>query len=101
MKLEADIRLENSRTDLLEQKAKNDRLVSVMEGEANGLKLAKSAQTFMTSLNETVEDVQTRLSLYKLHQELNSKDTTTSNLASGTAMIFVTPEDVYLEKAEM
>merc|ERR1711924_124336 len=41
VKLDAEIRLENSRTELLEQKAQNDRLVALMEGEANGLKLAK------------------------------------------------------------
>jgi len=96
-KLEADIRLEKERTKLLTTKASNDRLVSEMEGEASGLKLAKSAQTFLNALggvNATLPDVASRLELYRLHQDLASKNDTTSNLASGSAMLFVTPEEV-------
>jgi regulator of protease activity HflC (stomatin/prohibitin superfamily) len=98
-KLEAEIRLEKKRTDLLTTKASNDRLVSEMEGEANGLKLAKSAQTFLSALggvNATLPDVASRLELYRLHQDLASKNDTTSNLASGSAMLFVTPDEVNL-----
>jgi len=101
LKLKSEITLEKSRTELLQQKAENDKLQSQMEGEAHGLKLAKSAEKFMSALNETGMDLETRLDLYKLHQELSSKNETTANLASGTAMLFVTPNDVYLEKSEL
>jgi hypothetical protein len=99
-KLEAEIRLEKKRTDLLTTKASNDRLVSEMEGEASGLRLAKSAQTFLNALggaNATLPDVASRLELYRLHQDLASKNDTTSNLASGSAMLFVTPDEVNLK----
>merc|ERR1719235_1621360 len=99
-KLEAEIRLEKKRTDLISTKASNDRLVSEMEGEASGLKLAKSAQTFLNALggvNATLPDVASRLELYRLHQDLASKNDTTANLASGSAMLFVTPEEVNLK----
>jgi hypothetical protein len=96
--LAAKIDLEVQRTELLTTQASNERLVSAMAGEASGLKLAKSAQTFLTALaeNATLPDVADRLELYRLHQELQSKDETTKNLASGSAMLFVTPEDVNL-----
>ena len=43
----------------------------------------------MSALNETGMDLEMRLDLYRLHQELSSKNETTANLASGTAMLFV------------
>lgn len=96
-KLTAEITRENQLTALLTKKAENARILSQTQGESEGGVLAKSAQTFLDTLETSLPNATTRLDLYKLHQELKSKDTTTSNLASGKANLFVTPEDVHLK----
>jgi hypothetical protein len=96
-KLTMDIQLEKQRKNLIETKASNDRLQSQMEGEANGLKLVMSATAFIDGLNSSVPEVANRVDLYKLHQNLQSRNMDTQNLASGSAHLFLTPADLKLK----
>jgi len=91
-----DIKLEHQRTQLITTKTENDRLEAQMQGEANGMKLMKGANAFIGGLNATVPDVESRLELYTLHETLRSRNADTQNLASGSALLFVTPQDLNL-----
>merc|ERR1719375_1629706 len=55
-KLSGDIELEKHRTVLIETKSDNDRMEATVEGEAAGLRLAKSAQTFLNVMGESLPD---------------------------------------------
>eukprot|EP00928_Gymnodinium_smaydae_P016406 TRINITY_DN1614_c1_g1_i1.p1 TRINITY_DN1614_c1_g1~~TRINITY_DN1614_c1_g1_i1.p1 ORF type:complete len:582 (-),score=98.63 TRINITY_DN1614_c1_g1_i1:222-1928(-) len=94
--LSADILLERQRTDLIQTRAENERLKAQKHGEATGMEMMRGAATFIGGLNESVPDVDRRVELYKLHQELESRNKDTSNLASGTAHLFLTPQDMQL-----
>jgi len=94
--LAADISLERQRTELIRTQAENERLQAEMQGVANGVQLARSASGFITGLNESVPDVSTRVGLYKMHEELRSRNQDTHNLASGKAQLFLTPDNVNL-----
>jgi len=96
-KLAMDITLERQRTQLVQTQAENDRLQSQMRGEADGMKLVRGAASFLDGLNASVPDVDSRIELYTLHQNLQSRNTDTSNLASGNAHLFVTPQDMNLK----
>lgn len=98
-KLTAEIARENQLTELLRKQSENARITSSTRGESEGGALATSARTFLDTLAGSLPSNATRLDLYRLHQELKSKDATTSNLASGKANLFVTPEDVHLKLA--
>jgi len=95
-KMQADIRLEMQRKELIEAQAENARLEAEMAGQSDGTKLVQQAATFITGLNEAVPLVENRLELYKLHEQLKSRNTDTANLAGGTAKLFLTPSDVNL-----
>jgi hypothetical protein len=96
-KLNMDIKLEKQRSELIQTLAENERLQSQMRGEADGMKLVRGATAFLDGLNETVPSVESRLDLYKLHHNLESRNTDTKNLASGNAHLFLTPQDVKLK----
>merc|ERR1719201_2629683 len=72
--LAADIDLERQRTELIRTQAENERLQAEMQGVASGVQLAKSASGFIAGLNESVPDVSTRVGLYKMHEELRSRN---------------------------
>merc|ERR1712217_567341 len=92
----ADIRLEQQRKELIRTKAENEKLQQETKGEADGMQRVRSANAFIGGLNESVPEVNSRVELYKLHEQLNSRNTDTHNLASGTAHLFVTPQDLDL-----
>jgi len=94
--LTADIRLEQQRTALIRTKAENDKLQAQKQGEATGLELVRGAATFIDGLNESVPDADSRVELYKLHESLKSRNMDTNNLASGSAHLFLTPQDLNL-----
>lgn len=94
--LAADIQLEQQRTELIQTKSANDRLQAQMQGEATGMQLMRGAATFIGGLNESVPNGDTRVELYKLHEELESRNRDTENLASGQAHLFLTPQDFNL-----
>merc|ERR1712110_598638 len=91
-----EIALEQQKTELIRTQAENQVLQSKMEGEADGQEIVGSALAFIGGLNETIPDVNTRVELYTMHHELNSRNTDTQNLASGSAHLFVTPQDLNL-----
>lgn len=92
----ADIDLERQRTDLIRSQAENQRLQSTMQGESDGQKRARSANAFIGGLNETVPNVDNRIDLYKMHEELIGRNTDTKHLSSGSAHLFLTPRDLNL-----
>merc|ERR1712183_1094669 len=87
---------EGQRTELIRTKAENERLQAQMHGEATGMELMRGAATFIGGLNASVPDVESRVSLYRLHEELEGRNKDTQNLASGTAHLFITPQDMNL-----
>lgn len=95
-KLQAQIDLEKSKTELIRTKEGNEGLKAKMKGEATGMQLVRSAATFIQGLNETVPNVESRVQLYRLHNELEGRNRDTQNLASGKAKLFLTPKDLNL-----
>lgn len=96
-RLQEEIKLEERRKELLEQKAINQKLQAVGNGEASGLKVSRSAAIFFDTIKDSLDgDTETTLQLYQLHQQLQSRDDTTANLAGGSAKLFVTPADFNL-----
>jgi len=95
--MKADIALERQRTDLIRTKAENSRLEAEMAGQADGTKLMKSASTFIDGLNTSLPSVDARVELYRLHETTKGRNTDTQNLASGSAKLFLTPQDLNLK----
>ncbi|CAK0881252.1 unnamed protein product [Prorocentrum cordatum] len=95
--LNAEIQLAKQKTELIETEAANLRIQSMKQGEAEGLQLAGDANAFIAGLDQTIPDVNTRVDLYTLRHQLRSRNTDTQNLASGTAHLFVAPEDLSLK----
>merc|ERR1712139_381328 len=54
--LNGEIHLEKQRKELIQAKSDNDRMKAIIEGEAEGLRLAKNAQSFLQSLGEDLPD---------------------------------------------
>jgi len=95
--LAAEIQLAKQKTELIETEAENLRIQSMKQGEADGLQLAGDANAFIAGLDQTIPDVATRIDLYTLRHQLRSRNTDTHNLASGTAHLFVAPDDLSLK----
>jgi regulator of protease activity HflC (stomatin/prohibitin superfamily) len=95
--LSAEILLEQSRTELIETKTKNEKLLAAMTGESMGTELVKGATTFIEGLNESVPDIMQRVMLYRMHNELKHRNTDTKNLAAGNTQMFLTPSDLDLQ----
>merc|ERR1740121_107383 len=94
-KLEGDVELERERTRLLERQTENEKLASQKEGEAEGLEMAMSASSFLDILNDTVPDVDERLSLYRMHKRIEKQNERTKLLASNKdTTLFLTPEEI-------
>jgi len=94
-KLAADIELEKERTKFIQTQSMNEQLVSKREGEAQGVRLATSAASFMDSLNSSLPDVDQRLGLYKMHKELENKNERTKFMSAGKATtLFLSAEDI-------
>merc|ERR1719183_1357344 len=97
-KLAADVTLEKKQgLEYLKAKAENDKLEASIGGESSGLTLAKRASTFMSGLNSALPDSAQRFQLYKLQETLQAKNADTKNLASGSAKLFLTPQDLNLK----
>merc|ERR1719440_1100645 len=96
-KLAGEIEMEKQRTALISAKAENDRMLASTEGEADGLRLAKTAETFMGLLKEDIPDSEERLNLLKFFGEQQTSTQQTQHLASGNANLFLTPQDMNLK----
>merc|ERR1711920_1049472 len=95
--LAAEILLAKQKTELIQTEAENLRIQSMKQGEAEGLQLAGDANAFIAGLDQTIPDVTARVDLYTLRHKLRSMNTDTHNLASGTAHLFVAPDDLGLK----
>jgi len=96
-KLNSEITLEQQRTLLIQAQAKNQRTSAEQKGEAEGLRLAVGATTFIDGLDSSLPDLDQRLNLYKMHQKLENQNQKTAHLAQGKATLFLTPEEMNLK----
>merc|ERR1712187_376062 len=94
--MRANIQLGQQRTELIRTQSENERLQLEMKGESDGMQRVRSANAFIGGLNASVPQVDSRVELYKMHEQLNSRNMDTHNLASGSAHLFVTPQDLDL-----
>lgn len=94
-KLMADIELEKERTKLIQTQSDNEQLRSKFEGEALGVELAKSASSFLDSLEGSLPNIDDRIGLYRMHKQLENKNERTKVISSGKATtLFLSPEDI-------
>jgi regulator of protease activity HflC (stomatin/prohibitin superfamily) len=95
--LKGQIELEKQRSELIQAKSDNDRVRAVIEGEADGLRLAKNTEIFLKTLSQDIPDAAARLTLFQFFQEQHMSTRRTEHLASGNASLFLTPEDMNLK----
>merc|ERR1712232_863468 len=67
--LNGEIELEKQRKELIQAKSDNDRMKAIIEGEAEGLRLAKNAQSFLGTLDKELPEAEHRLALFKFFGE--------------------------------
>lgn len=96
--MQGDIELEQQRTTLLEIKAANDKVNAVASGEADGLKLAATVTTFVEAVGTSVPNTtgQAAIELLKFFEAKKTVTAQTRDLATGSAHLFITPEDLNL-----
>jgi len=98
-KISNEIAIEQSRKQLLSVKAENDRVNATILGEAEGLRRSLSVLSFFSTLNETMDDP-TTIAMYKFLSEQSALTeqlhSTSKNLGSGSASLFLTPADMNL-----
>jgi len=99
-KLNATIKLEQARKSLVNAKADNDRVNATSTGEAQGKRLATGLVKFFEELNGTLADGTQVIELFKFFNTQEATTTqlglTTKNLGSGSANLFLTPQDLNL-----
>mmetsp|Transcript_66159 Transcript_66159/g.144241 ORF Transcript_66159/g.144241 Transcript_66159/m.144241 type:complete len:528 (+) Transcript_66159:78-1661(+) len=95
-KLEAEIVLEQKRTELINTQALNSRLLAQKEGSVSGGRVAFSISSFIDGLNESNVNATSRVELYRLHVQQNSARQDTANLVSGEASLYVAPKEMDL-----
>lgn len=93
VKLTNDIHLEGNRTDLIEVKAKNQRIVSESAGNVSGTKAAAEIRAFMDGLNETLPYLDQRLDLLTRQLNMESQNKDSKELATGDAAVYVSPDN--------
>jgi len=96
-KISGEIEVEKQKTDLVQARCDNDRMAAVIEGEADGLRLAKSASTFLSVLSHDLPDADARLQLYRFFEEQRESTKRTKHISSGNASLILTPQDVNLK----
>lgn len=96
-KMSGDIEVEKQKTALVQAQCDNDRVRAIIEGEADGLKMAKSASTFLSVLAETLPNDEARLQLFRFFQDQRESTRRAAHLSSGNTSLFLTPEDMNLK----
>jgi hypothetical protein len=96
-KVAGEIEVEKQKTDLVQAKCDNDRKRAIIDGEADGLRLAKSASTFLSILSDTLPDGDARLQLYRFFEEQRESTKRTEHISSGNANLILTPQDINLK----
>jgi regulator of protease activity HflC (stomatin/prohibitin superfamily) len=98
-KMAGEIEVEKQKTDLVQARCDNDRVRAIIEGEAAGLRLAKSADTFLSVLSDTLPDQDARVQLYRFFEEQREFTKRSEHISSGNANLILTPQDVNLKVA--
>lgn len=70
---------------------------AIIEGEADGLRLAKNAQSFLSTLEKDLPDADNRHALFKFFVEQQMSTARAEHLASGKSTVFLTPQDMNLK----
>jgi len=96
-KMLGDIEVEKQNTALIQARCDNDRMRAIIEGEAEGLRLAKNVSTFYDALQQCIPDGEQKLQLFRFFQEQSESTKRTEHIASGQAKLFVTPQDMNLK----
>uniref|UniRef100_A0A6V0FZT6 Band 7 domain-containing protein n=1 Tax=Zooxanthella nutricula TaxID=1333877 RepID=A0A6V0FZT6_9DINO len=97
----ADITRENQQTVLITSQAVNERLEASLEGESDGIRLAKSITSFVDRANRSAQDTARSLTMYKLHKRLQNQNSRTRHIASGNATLFMTAEQLNFESVSL
>merc|ERR1711972_920741 len=93
--------LARGRSELLDIEGANTRKESTSAGAAMGVQLGKSIDEYMQALDSSVPTAGDRINLYALTKELESRNATTANLGRGKAQLYMTPEAVNLNLANL
>merc|ERR1712048_99939 len=96
-KMNGEIEVEKQKTALIQVRCDNDRMRAIIEGEADGLQIAKSASTFIATLAEDVPCAEARLQLFRFFQDQREATRRTEHLSSGKAQLFLAPQDMNLK----
>ena len=96
MRLNASLHLELRRVDLLAAETANSRVLAASAGANKGVEEGNAAAEYLASLSAELPDPAQRAELYSSHEDRASRDKTTANLASGTAQLFLTPDEANL-----
>merc|ERR1712100_547927 len=92
-----EIEVEKQKTSPVQARCDNDRMRAIIEGESEGLRIAKNASTFFSVLSETLPDDQSRLQLFRFFQDQQEATKRTEHLSSGKAQLFLSPQDMNLK----
>merc|ERR1711907_4684 len=96
-RMAGEIEVEKQKTALVQARCDNDRMRAIIEGEADGLRIAKNASTFFSVLAETVPNDEARLQLFRFFQDQQEATKRTEHLSSGKAQLFLAPQDMKLK----
>eukprot|EP00929_Paragymnodinium_shiwhaense_P108050 TRINITY_DN74383_c0_g1_i1.p1 TRINITY_DN74383_c0_g1~~TRINITY_DN74383_c0_g1_i1.p1 ORF type:complete len:765 (-),score=222.37 TRINITY_DN74383_c0_g1_i1:256-2550(-) len=97
-----DLKLEQQRTLLLQQKKANDELQAKTAGEAAGLLKVSGAAVFIKGLEEVVPDEDKRVEIYKLREKVKARNVDTASISAfKEATLYMTPEDLNMKISEL
>jgi len=96
-KLKAEVEYETRRAEFIQTKSSNLKLEAMTEGTATGSKVLQKANVYIAGLEAAVPNVTERVNLYKLHEQMRSRNLDTKSLAEGKAQLFITPDDLNLK----
>lgn len=96
-KTSGEIEVEKQKTALVQARSDNERVRAMIEGEADGLRIAKKASTFLSVTHDDLPDHDARLQLFRFFEDQQESTKRTQHLASGNAQLFLAPEDMNLK----
>jgi len=96
-KMSGDIEVEKQKAALVQAQCDNERMRAIIDGEADGLRMSKSAATFFSVLAEAPPSEESQLQLFKFVQDQQESTKRTAHLSSGNANLFLAPQDMNLK----
>lgn len=87
--MSANIRLEKLRTDLIQQKAVNDLLLAMNDGAKEGARMAEEAKTFLNGLEDSINETDSRVDLYRRYHEHDAVNELTRLFSDGPAQFYL------------